>query len=317
MARAATQAAGSDDDPTNTASRPGPAGMGSTGRRVDVDEKHDVVPLGDQTGCLLLVVHHHCSEPYVVGVTGSWLMPSSRPPMAPRRPHEMVAHGRVRVDDWYWLADRDDPAVLAYLEAENEYTDEVLAPTKPLQESLFEDIKGEGPGDRRRATYQAWAVVVFLADGGGKAVPHHVPPARPDQDPDRGRGGDRRQIRAGPDGNGEQVLLDENLLGAGKDYLAVGVFDVSPDHATLAYAVDLDGSESYTLRFRDLATGIDQPDVVEGVYYGSAWALDNRTSSSTFAPTRPCGLGRCGATNWGKLPTRTYSCYRRTTSASS
>jgi oligopeptidase B len=76
---------------------------------------------------------------------------------------------------------------------------------------------------------------------------------------------------------GEQILLDENVLAAGSEYLAVGVFDISPDHGTLAYATDLDGSESYTLRFRDLDSGRDHADVITGVYYGSAWAADNRT----------------------------------------
>jgi oligopeptidase B len=203
-------------------------------------------------------------------------MPSSRPPVAPRRPHEIVAHGRVRVDDWYWLADRDDPAVLAYLEAENQYTDEVLAPTKQLQESLFEDIKGRvretdaGPPTRHGPWWY------FSRTVEGKQYP--IMCRRPD--PARTLTAAEvaiaaRSLESDPDG--EQVLLDENLLSAGKDYMAVGVFDVSPDHDVLAYAVDLDGSELYSLRFRDLETGIDLPDVVEGVYYGSAWARDNKT----------------------------------------
>jgi oligopeptidase B len=87
---------------------------------------------------------------------------------------------------------------------------------------------------------------------------------------------DARSARA-PEETDEQVLLDENLIAPDGDFLAVGVLDVSPDHATLAYASDLDGSESYALRFRDLRTGVDLPDLVEGVYYGSAWALDNKT----------------------------------------
>jgi oligopeptidase B len=202
-------------------------------------------------------------------------MPSSHPPIAPRRPHEIVAHGQVRVDDWYWLSDREDPTVLAYLEAENEYTDEVLAPTRKLQESLFEEIKGRvqetdaGPPTRHGPWWY------FSRTLEGKQYP--IMCRRPD--PTRTLTASEVAIdaRSRPgDETGEVVLLDENLIGAGKDYLAVGVFDVSPDHSVLAYAVDLDGSESYTLRFRDLATGIDHADVVEGVYYGSAWALDNR-----------------------------------------
>jgi oligopeptidase B len=203
-------------------------------------------------------------------------MSSSRPPIAPRRPHELVAHGRVRVDDWYWLADRSDPAVLAYLEAENEYTQEVLAPTEGLQGSLFEEIKGRvqetdaGPPSRHGPWWY------FSRTIEGKQYP--IMCRRPD--PARALTAAQVTVEARTrpaQDAGEQVMLDENLLGAGRDYMAVGVFDVSPDHAVLAYAVDLDGSESYTLRFRELSRGTDLADVVEGVYYGSAWALDNRT----------------------------------------
>src|SRR3984957_13296607 len=64
------------------------------------------------------------------------------PPVAPRRPHRLEAHGHVRVDDWYWLSDRSNPEVLAYLQAENDYADAVLAPTLPLQAGLFDEIRG-------------------------------------------------------------------------------------------------------------------------------------------------------------------------------
>src|SRR5881392_3119676 len=64
------------------------------------------------------------------------------PPEAPRRPTELKAHGDTRVDDWYWLRDRDDPEVIAYLEAENAWTEQATAPTKALQDKLFEEIKG-------------------------------------------------------------------------------------------------------------------------------------------------------------------------------
>ena len=82
--------------------------------------------------------------------------------------------------------------------------------------------------------------------------------------------------RLGPVG-GEEILLDENALADGHDYFALGMFDISPDHTTLAYAVDTDGSERYRLRFRDLRSGEDLADEVVGVTYGSAWAADNTT----------------------------------------
>jgi len=205
------------------------------------------------------------------------------PPVAARRPHGLTAHGQVRVDDWYWLADRSDPEVLAYLQAENDYAETILAPTVPLQHTLFDEIKRRvaetdvGP-PTRHGPWWYWSRTL-------EGQQYRVMCRRPD--PDRSLRAedviaDARAARPAGE-TGEQVLLDENLLAGGSDYLGVGVFDVSPDHNTLAYATDLDGSETYTLRFRDLVTGRDYDDVIEGVYYGSAWAMDN----ATFFYTRP------------------------------
>jgi oligopeptidase B len=211
------------------------------------------------------------------GVPGFSPMPTPTPPTAPRRPHLLTAHGQARVDDWFWLADRTDPDVLAYLRSENDYADAILAPTLPLQNVLFDEIKGRvaetdvGP-PTRHGPWWYWSRTL-------EGQQYRVMCRRPD--PDRLLGAEAviAEARSGwpPAETGEQVLLDENLLAGDNGYLAVGVFDISPDHRTLAYATDLDGSESYTLRFRDLDTGRDYDDVIEGVYYGSAWGLDNQT----------------------------------------
>ncbi len=199
------------------------------------------------------------------------------PPAAPRHPHRLVAHGQVRVDDWYWLSDRSNPEVLAYLQAENDYADAVLASTAPLQAELFDEIKGRvaetdaGP-PTRDGTWWYWSRTV-------EGQQYRVMCRRPDREGSLDAVQVVADARTGmpPAQTGEQVLLDENLLAGDGGYLAVGVFDVSPDQRTLAYATDLDGSETYALRFRDLVSGRDHEDVIEGVYYGSAWAMDNRT----------------------------------------
>jgi oligopeptidase B len=204
-------------------------------------------------------------------------VPNPIPPSAPRRPHWLEAHGHRRLDDWYWLGDRADPDVLAYLRAENDYADAVLAPTLPLQHELYEEIKSRvaetdaGPPTRDGA----WWYWSRTAEG----QQYRVMCRRPDIDRSLRAEDVVADARGGrpAEETGERVLLDENALAAGSAYLAVGVFDVSPDQRTLAYATDLDGSESYTLRFRDIDTGLDHDDVVTGVYYGSAWALDNET----------------------------------------
>jgi oligopeptidase B len=187
----------------------------------------------------------------------------------------LAAHGDTRTDDWYWLADRDDPEVIGYLRAENEYADAILAPTQTLQQQLFEEIRNRvretdaGPPFR----HGPWWYFSRTVEG--------------QQYPIMCRRADRERSLAAPDVvrdarsetavKREDVLLDENALAGDSDYLAVGVFDVSPDHTTLAYATDFDGSESYTLRFKNLESGAEHPDVIEGVYYGSAWAPDNVT----------------------------------------
>lgn len=207
------------------------------------------------------------------------------PPLAPRRPHLLSAHGDERVDDWYWLRQADDPEVLAYLEAENRYADEVMAGLADLREELFEEIRGRiretdaGPPARsgqwwyysRTEEGLQYPILCRRPDPGGALTAARVV--------DEARGGTPP---------GEQVVLDENQLAAGSDYLAVGVFDISPDHALVAYGVDLDGSEKHTLRFRDLASGRDRPDVLHEVYYGSAWSGD----ATTFFYIRPDAVMR-------------------------
>jgi oligopeptidase B len=189
----------------------------------------------------------------------------------------LEAHGDIRTDDWYWLADRGNPEVLEYLRAENEYADAVLAPTLPFQQQLFEEIKSRvaetdaGP-PTRHGSWWYWSRTVE-----GQQYP--VLCRRPD--PNRSLRAEEvvADARSGQAAvvTGEQILLDENLLAGSSAYLSVGVFDISPDQRILAYATDLDGAELHTLRFRNLDRGEDYGDVIEGVYYGSAWATNNRT----------------------------------------
>ncbi|MDQ6838856.1 MAG: prolyl oligopeptidase family serine peptidase, partial [Actinomycetota bacterium] len=196
------------------------------------------------------------------------------PPTAPRRPHTLVAHGDERIDDWYWLADRHDSDVIAYLEAENAYTDAALAPTAKLQETLFEEIRArvvetDASAPSPHGPWWYWTRTVEGAQY--RSYCRLADPSRSRQACDLADAVRRGAL------DGEEVILDENVLAGGCDYFALGVFDISPDHTTLAYATDTDGSEHYQLRFRDLNTGVDLDDEVADVTYGSAWAADNRT----------------------------------------
>ncbi len=192
--------------------------------------------------------------------------PASGPPEAPRRPQVRRVHGEEVTDDYAWLRDAEDPAVLAHLEAENAWTTTALAHTAELQSTLFEEI---------RARVQETDLSVPVRKGPwwyyGRTVEgqqYGIHCRRPVTDPDE---------LEPADGAVEQVLLDENALAQGHDYFALGAFEVSPDHAVLAYAVDTSGAERYDLRFRDLDHGTDLDDEILATSYGSAWAADSRT----------------------------------------
>ena len=180
------------------------------------------------------------------------------PPHAPRRPQVLSIHGDERVDDWYWLRDRDDPAVRRLPRGrERLRRGRARAGRRSARAHLRRDPRPH-PGDRRVGAGARRRLGLLLPHRRGPAVRDPLPPAR-------AAGGD------------EQVLLDENALAAGHDYFSLGGFEVSPDHRLLAYSTDLTGGERYTLRFRDLDTGADLADVVENVTYGLAWADDART----------------------------------------
>jgi oligopeptidase B len=181
------------------------------------------------------------------------------PPKAARRPHNLSQHGDDRVDDWYWLRQRDDPEVIAYLEAENAYADAMLAPSADLRERIFQEIKGrvQETDESAPVPYGPWEYTSRTVEGLQYEIHHRRP---------RGMSADT-----------SVVLIDENALAGGNEFFALGGFEISPNHNVLAYSTDVTGAELYTLRFRDLVNGIDLPDIVDDVYYGLAWADDSQT----------------------------------------
>jgi oligopeptidase B len=187
-----------------------------------------------------------------------------RPPVAPARPKVLEAHGDRRVDPYYWLREKGSPDVTAYLEAENAYADAVMAPTTALQEELYREIVGRiQESDTSAPTfYKGWWTYTRTVEGLDYEIYCR---------------------RLGTMDAPEQVMLDGNVLAKGHDYFDLGYVERSPDENLLAYAADYNGSELQELRFRDLTTGEDLPDVVPGVYYGAAWSADSRT----FFYTRP------------------------------
>ncbi|HUY67057.1 MAG TPA: S9 family peptidase [Acidimicrobiales bacterium] len=201
-------------------------------------------------------------------------------PVPDRRPVELEAHGDVRIDDWFWLRDKDDPAVIDHLRAENAYTEAVLAPTRGLQAALFEEIVGRIEETDLSVPVRKGPWLYYSRTVEGSSYGIHCRRPLPD-----GGGGARTDgaSAAGSEGThdavpeGEVVLLDENRLAEGHDNLAVGNLEISPDHRWMAYSTDTTGGERYTMRFADLVSGTESPESIEDTTYGAAWADDNAT----------------------------------------
>jgi oligopeptidase B len=181
-----------------------------------------------------------------------------QPPVAKRVPHRTERHGRTVEDDWAWLADRDDPDTLAYLEAENAYADAWFGQHGDLVEAIFSEIKARTQETDLSVPTRKGEWWYLTRTEEGRSYPIHV----------------RRLDDA--DDAGELVLLDQNAEAEGHPYFSLGAFDVSPSGRLLAWSSDTSGDEVFTMRVRDLETGEDLSDALERTYYGSAWSLDEQ-----------------------------------------
>ena len=183
------------------------------------------------------------------------------PPTAARKPHTSTHHNRTLTDDYAWLRDPGypevtDPEILAYLHAENAWFEAAMAPHQPLIDTLYEEMKGRIKEDdssvpQREGEWLYWREFAI--------------------------GGQYRTWWRKPVAGGEaQCILDEPALAEGHEYFRLGAFAVSPDGRILAYATDDDGSERFTLYFRDLTTGELLPAVIPGTLSSLAWTSDSR-----------------------------------------
>jgi oligopeptidase B len=180
-----------------------------------------------------------------------------QPPVARRQPVESVLHGDLRVDDYAWLRHKEDPEVLAYLNAENAYTDTFLHQTTALQEKLYQEMLGRIQQTDLSVPYRLRGYLYFTRTEEGKQYPLHC-------------------RRADIENSPEQVLLDLNALAQGHSYLGLGSFTVSDDNQLLAFSLDTNGYRQYTLQIKDLASNETSPMRFERVT-SAAWAADNRT----------------------------------------
>lgn len=179
-------------------------------------------------------------------------------PVAEQRPHELEAHGDVRIDEYYWLRERENPGVIAYLEAENAYTEAMTAHTKALEDQLFEEIRSRIDETDESVPYRLRDYYYYTRTVEGKDYPIYA----------RKRG----SLDAA-----EEVMLDANALAEGKSFFAIQGMRVSEGQNILAFAVDTVGRRIATLRFKDLSTGEMLEGVIPQVTGNMAWAADNRT----------------------------------------
>lgn len=183
------------------------------------------------------------------------------PPLARREPVEQVVHGDRRVDHYHWLRQKDSPEVIAYVEAENAYTDAVLTPTQEFQEKLYSEMLGRIQQTDLSVPYRLRGYLYFTRTEEGKQYPIHV----------------RSQAdTADPESLLSEVLLDLNQLAEGHSFLGLDAFEVSDDDRWLAYSTDTTGFRQYVLQVKDLRTGEMFPERIERVT-SAAWAGDNRT----------------------------------------
>jgi oligopeptidase B len=179
------------------------------------------------------------------------------PPVARREPVEHVLHGDRRVDHYAWLRHKENPEVIAYLNAENAYTDAILKPTEAFQEKLYQEMLGRILQTDFSVPYRLRSYLYYTRTEEGKQYAFHC-------------------RRRDAEGTAEELLLDLNQLAQGHSFLGLGSFDVSEDNHLLVYSTDTTGFRQYVLQVKDLRTGTNFPERFERVT-SVAWASDNRT----------------------------------------
>ncbi|GBD31659.1 Dipeptidyl aminopeptidase BI [bacterium HR33] len=175
-----------------------------------------------------------------------------------REPAHLVAHGHLRVDPYYWLRERDNPQVLAYLRAENAYADAIMAHTRPLQERLFQELKERIKQTDQTVPYRLKDYFYYTKFEEGRDYPIYC----------------RR--RTTPEAH-EEIMLDVNQMAKGQAYFAVAGREVSSEQDLLAFGVDTVGRRIYTIRIKHLPSGELLPDEIRGASGNLVWANDNRT----------------------------------------
>jgi len=178
-------------------------------------------------------------------------------PVAEKIPKTITVHGDSRVDNYFWLRERENPKVMAYLKAEDAYADAVMKPTDALQDTLFKEMVSHIKETDESAPYKRGEYFYYTRTEQGKQYPIFCR---------------RKGSLTAP----EEIVLDVNEMAAGQHFMAIGAFQPSDDGNLLAYTADNVGYRQYTLHVKDMRTGATLPDSAERVD-GVEWATDNKT----------------------------------------
>ncbi|HYG52722.1 MAG TPA: S9 family peptidase [Flavobacteriales bacterium] len=179
-------------------------------------------------------------------------------PAAKIIPHTLTGHGQVRIDNYYWLNEREDPEVINYLKAENAYTESFFKARKGLRDELLKEIKSRVVKDDESVPYPKNGFLYYSTFEGDDEHPKYF--RKPIGRQDKGI-----------------LLLDVNALAKGQPFCEEASLEVSPDNTLLAYTVDFLGRRKYDLRIRNIATGNDLEDVIHNTSGSVEWANDNKT----------------------------------------
>jgi oligopeptidase B len=182
---------------------------------------------------------------------------SAKPPAAKKVKKVETLHGQPWADDYFWLRDKANPEVAAYLEAENAYTDAVMGPTKALQADLYKEMLGHIKETDVSVPYREGGYFYYSRTEEGKQYPIYC-------------------RKKGSLDAPEEVTLDLNKLAEGQKFMAIGAYTVTDDGSLLAYTTDNTGFREYTLHVKDLRTGQLRPETAEKVA-SVAWANDGQT----------------------------------------
>ncbi len=180
------------------------------------------------------------------------------PPIAKMIPHQLEKHGQVRVDNYYWLNDRSNSDVIAYLQQENEYAKAQSEHTAGFQQTLFEEIKGRIKQTDLSVPFKQEDYVYYVRYEEGKEYALYC------------------RKKGSIDGH-EEIMVDGNELAEGHEYFSLGNWMVSSGQDIMAYAIDTQGRRIYSVGFKNLTTGEILSDVIPGITGNMEWGNDNRT----------------------------------------